>query len=86
MQIKISEHAVNRYRERIDPLLPEDVDLARLEIFDRICEAKPKHLRKINKQKATTIVPITRGYLIFSYGTIVTALAELSIRNNGEEA
>jgi len=42
MRLGISNHAIQRYRERVKPL-PDDDQLARLELFGRITSAEAKH-------------------------------------------
>lgn len=71
MNIKISEHAIERYRERIGPL-PKGAALSRLALFERLNEAKPKHIRKIGKR--TAMVPLSDCLLVFEGASMVTVL------------
>lgn len=72
---KISQHAVDRYRERIRPL---PVERAREEMI--LCfNAAAKHHRKLTKKKGNTVM-IPTGCCIFVFGkggkkrTMVTVL------------
>lgn len=71
MKIKISNHAIERYRERVGPL-PRDAMLSRMELFSRMFSAKPKHIRKLGKR--TAMLPLNDCFLVFSFGTMVTVL------------
>ena len=73
MKIRISEHAVKRYRERIGPL-PKDEMLSRMELFSRLFSADPRHVRKLLKGKRTTYIPLDDCFLVFDHETMVTVL------------
>lgn len=73
MNIKISNHAIFRYRERVGPL-PKDGMLARMELFSRLFSAKAKHIRRAVNDKRTAMVPLPDCFLVFSFGTMVTVL------------
>lgn len=73
MMIHISEHAVNRYRQRVGPL-PDDAALSRIAILERLVTAKPRHIRKIGGGKKTVMVPLADCLLVFSKRTMVTVL------------
>jgi hypothetical protein len=79
MKLTISDHAVDRYRERVAPDLPSDAARARIEMFGRLMSAKPKHLKRLGKAstKRTTVIPTEGCIFITSFGTIVTVLDKM---------
>jgi hypothetical protein len=74
VMLHISEHAINRYRERVVGHLSEDNALARLEIFARIEEAKPRYIRRLGGGRKTVMLPLHDCLLVFSKRTMVTVL------------
>lgn len=79
MKLTISDHAVDRYRERVAPELPADPAQARIAMFGRLMDAKPKHLKRLAKAatKRTTVIPTEGCLFIASFGTIVTVLDKM---------
>lgn len=73
MSISISNHAVDRFCERIRPLNP---DAARDEIRICMAAAKPKHWRKWSRQKRTCMLPTGCCVFVFEYGDLVTVLTK----------
>ena len=73
MRIRITEHAIKRYRERVGPL-PNDEMLSRMELFSRLFSSKPKHLAKVLRGKRTAMVPLPDCILVFAFGAMVTVL------------
>mgnify|MGYP001565156537 CR=1 FL=1 len=73
MKIRITEHAIKRYRQRVGPL-PKDEMLCRMELFLRLFSAQPRHFRKAVRGKRTAMVPLPDCILVFSYGAMVTVL------------
>lgn len=75
MRIKISDHAVKRYRERIAIEPPANDLMARVQMFALLCQAKPKHLRRMDRNTAYVIAP--GCIFVASHGTIVTVLDKM---------
>lgn len=67
----ISQHAVQRYRERIRDVAPHR---ARREICFCIEAGKPRHLRKLKRKKKTTMVPTGCCMFVVSRGAIATVI------------
>ena len=78
MRLSISNHAIQRYRERIKPL-PDDDQLARLELFGRITSAEAKHLRRLGKR--TAYIPTKDCLFVFEGRSLVTVLSRDPSRN-----
>ena len=68
---RISDHAVERYRERISKT---DTSVVREEMAALIAAAKPKHLRGLKKSKRTAMIPTPTCMFVCSRGKIVTVL------------
>lgn len=83
ISLKISRHAIDRYRERVGPL-PESQYEATIRLFAMLAAAKPKHLKNLKKiaSKSTSVIPLPDCYLIFSFGTLVTVLDRTMLDGN----
>lgn len=73
MNVKISDHALERYRERVGPL-PDGAGAARDTILGLLATAKAKHVRKIGAGKKTVMVPIKDCMFVFEGKSMVTVL------------
>lgn len=69
--MKISDHAVDRYRERIRDV---SVDRARDEMQQCFDAAKDKHKKRVTGRRSTAIVPTGCCIFVFDRGTMVTVL------------
>jgi hypothetical protein len=76
VNIRITDHAIKRYRERVGPL-PKDNMLSRMELLSRLFSGKPKHVRKALGGKRTAMIPLSDCFLVFSFGTMVTVLKRI---------
>lgn len=78
--IHITDHAIDRYRERVGPL-PNGALRSRLFLFSEIMSAKQKHLKRMVRKsdRRTVMVPTPRAVFIFSYGRLVTVLGREQI-------
>lgn len=67
---RISDHALDRYRERIyAQVSKQDIALC-------LMAAKPKHMKKLTKEgKRTDYIPTGCAIFVCSYGRVVTSLA-----------
>jgi hypothetical protein len=73
MILRITEHAIDRYRERVGRL-PCDPMLARMTLFSLLFSANSKRVRKAINGERTAFVPLQDCFLVFSYGVMVTVL------------
>ena len=68
---RITDHAVERYRERISMT---DTGVVRTEMAELMAAAKPKHLRGLWKGKNTAMIPTATCIFVCSEGKVVTTL------------
>lgn len=68
---RITDHAVERYRERVSMT---DTGIVRTEMAELMAMAKPKHLRGLWKGKNTAMIPTSACIFVCSEGKIVTVL------------
>lgn len=83
VSLKISKHAIERYRERVAALPASDFE-ATMHLFSLLMEAKPKHLDRLKKisEKRTTVIPVKDCFFIASFGVIVTVLDRALLDGN----
>lgn len=81
--ILISEHAIERYRERVGPL-PRGIHDARIALFEKLKEVPEKHMDLVKiAEKRTTFLPTPECFFIASFGSIVTVLARTPRSHDG---
>ena len=69
--IRITNHAIHRWQQRIEPVSEAD---AALGIVAAMTTAKDKHFKPWKLKKNTFYIPTTRAMLIGSNGKIVTVV------------